>query len=311
MHIDGTTFADLQVFSEADRTDGLSSLFLAPSSDAGVSRLRQRLRSPLSDVGELERVQAAVRYFAETWEGPVLTAGSLDDLRKYLNSRLEIRERRFPLGDIIDSIWLSLRERDVCGELFQGVHSAGVLVAASESLAQSLLRRFPPPLLQSLAESLLGHCELLREVQPSPSLVTTLRSDRYFRGQGRAQLNGLIDCLTEIDVLWAMGATTRHHSWVFPEFISANRVMVEAAGLYHPFLEAPVPNDLAISADEPVVFLTGPNMAGKTTYLRSVGLAVFLGQLGMGVPAQSFRLAPAEVLITSLNPTDNLQANGL
>jgi DNA mismatch repair ATPase MutS len=84
--------------------------------------------------------------------------------------------------------------------------------------------------------------------------------------------------------------------------------MAEGTGLRHPVLQAAVPNDVAIAVDEPVMFLTGPNMAGKTTYLRSVGLAVLLGQLGMGVPAQRFRLAPAEVLLSSLNPTDNLQA---
>ena len=57
-----------------------------------------------------------------------------------------------------------------------------------------------------------------------------------------------------------------------------------------------------------MVFLTGPNMAGKTTYLRSAALAVFLAQVGMGVPASKARLTPVDVLFTSLNPSDNLRA---
>ena len=57
-----------------------------------------------------------------------------------------------------------------------------------------------------------------------------------------------------------------------------------------------------------MVFLTGPNMAGKTTYLRSVALVVILAQAGMGVPASRVRLSPVEALFTSLNPSDNLRA---
>jgi len=69
-----------------------------------------------------------------------------------------------------------------------------------------------------------------------------------------------------------------------------------------------VKNPIGIAGTVPVVFLTGPNMAGKTTYLRSAALAVLLAQAGMGVPAQRLRLTPVEALITSLNPSDNLRA---
>jgi len=49
-------------------------------------------------------------------------------------------------------------------------------------------------------------------------------------------------------------------------------------------------------------------MAGKTTYLKTVALVVLLAQTGMNVPASSMRLAPVEVVLTSLNPADNLRA---
>jgi DNA mismatch repair ATPase MutS len=63
-----------------------------------------------------------------------------------------------------------------------------------------------------------------------------------------------------------------------------------------------------LNGGEPIVFLTGPNMSGKTTYLKSVALAVLFAQVGMGVPARKMRLTPVESLFTSLNPSDNLRS---
>ena len=74
----------------------------------------------------------------------------------------------------------------------------------------------------------------------------------------------------------------------------------------HPFLPEATPNPVSLTGGEPLVFLTGPNMAGKTTYLRTVGLLVLLAQTGMRVPARSMRLAPVEAILTSLNPVDIL-----
>jgi DNA mismatch repair ATPase MutS len=55
-----------------------------------------------------------------------------------------------------------------------------------------------------------------------------------------------------------------------------------------------------------MLFLTGPNMAGKTTFLRSLGVALYLAHLGMGVPARLFRFAPCQSLITALNISDDI-----
>jgi DNA mismatch repair ATPase MutS len=83
---------------------------------------------------------------------------------------------------------------------------------------------------------------------------------------------------------------------------------LDAEGVYHPFVTEPVKNPVRLSGGEPLLFLTGPNMAGKTTYLRSVAIVVWLAQVGMGVPATRVRLTPVEALFTSLNPADNLRA---
>ena len=105
-----------------------------------------------------------------------------------------------------------------------------------------------------------------------------------------------------------MAIATRTLGWSIPELVASDGFVLEGEGLSHPFLDDPVENPITIAGNEPVVFLTGPNMAGKTTYLRAAALCVLLAQVGMGVPARELRLAPVEVLLTSLNPSDDLRA---
>ena len=105
-----------------------------------------------------------------------------------------------------------------------------------------------------------------------------------------------------------MASAANSLAWTFPELIDSPDFLLEAEGVFHPFVENPVPNPARLSGGEPLVFLTGPNMAGKTTYLRAVAILVHLTQTGMPVPAASARLTPVEALFTSLNPSDNLKA---
>lgn len=55
------------------------------------------------------------------------------------------------------------------------------------------------------------------------------------------------------------------------------------------------------------MFLTGPNMAGKSSYLKAVGVCLYLSQCGLPVPAECFSCAPIDRLITGLSPKDNLR----
>src|SRR5690606_4655854 len=67
-----------------------------------------------------------------------------------------------------------------------------------------------------------------------------------------------------------------------------------------------IPNDVILTEDARVVILTGPNMAGKSTILRQVGLIVLLAQIGSFVPAKSARIGIADRIFTRVGASDNL-----
>jgi len=97
-------------------------------------------------------------------------------------------------------------------------------------------------------------------------------------------------------------------SWIFPEI--SNEVLLDAQQLRHPLMadELCVPNDIKIERNPHFKIITGANMAGKSTWLRTVGSNMVLAMSGSVVSAKSFKLTPAHIA-TSLHTSDSLMKN--
>ena len=115
-----------------------------------------------------------------------------------------------------------------------------------------------------------------------------------------------VDCVSRIDALVSMGTFCFNEPKAVEAVVEdAGRVVFEARGLYHPFLgDAAVRNDFTVNDGEYYI-VTGANMAGKSTFLRSVGVNYILAMNGMPVFADSLRVS-AFNLFTSMRTSDDL-----
>jgi DNA mismatch repair ATPase MutS len=103
-----------------------------------------------------------------------------------------------------------------------------------------------------------------------------------------------------------MAKASIEHGWTFPELLPAAPVRFEAVGLSHPLLQHPVPYDIAFDKTSNFLLLTGANMSGKTTFMRSLGVGALLAHIGMGVPARSLRISFLQGVITNMKAEDNI-----
>jgi DNA mismatch repair protein MutS len=117
----------------------------------------------------------------------------------------------------------------------------------------------------------------------------------------------------ELDALASLADAGRDLGWTQPEVHAGLRLCIE--GGRHPLVEAGLParsfvcNDVLLDPErEQIVVLTGPNMAGKSTYLRQVGLIVLLAQCGSLVPAQAASVGLADRIFTRVGAQDDLAA---
>jgi DNA mismatch repair protein MutS len=116
----------------------------------------------------------------------------------------------------------------------------------------------------------------------------------------------------EFDALRSLALVARRHGYVRPQ-MDSGRTMVVRDGR-HPVLEIGmkigefVPNDLVADPDErQLLLITGPNMAGKSTYLRQIALIVIMAQLGSFVPATEARLGLIDRVLTRIGARDELR----
>jgi DNA mismatch repair protein MutS len=139
-------------------------------------------------------------------------------------------------------------------------------------------------------------------------LFTTLR-DRVSADAPRLIQAGSV--LAQIDVLAALGELAARHGYCRAELIDEPVFEVEAGR--HPVLDAMmapgdfVPNDTRMAAESAtIVVITGPNMAGKSTYIRQVALISILAQMGSFVPAKRARIGVVDRLFARVGATDEL-----
>lgn len=130
----------------------------------------------------------------------------------------------------------------------------------------------------------------------------------------RAQIGGAVrgwfEALGEIEALSALSTVRHDHpDWVFPEVIDGAEPVLRARGLGHPLLppSSCVTNDVEVGPPGSFLLVTGSNMSGKSTLLRSIGVNVVLAQAGAPVCAAELTLPPL-VLGTSFRVHDSLEA---
>ena len=119
------------------------------------------------------------------------------------------------------------------------------------------------------------------------------------------------DAIADLDVLLSLSTVAKENNYVKPVILNKNERLNIVDGR-HPVVEAIskqrfIPNDCALDNDENrTMILTGPNMAGKSTYMRQVALITLMAQMGSFVPAKSAEIPLTDKIFTRIGASDNL-----
>ena len=310
MFVEDQTLRDLDIFPGSDGAPCIFATLDNTKTKGGSAVLRARFASPLGDAESIRHVQRGIRYLIDHSIRFAVASDLIEDVRWYLDSSWVVGtwKRRGVL--ILDSIWVSLKYRELLQYAKHGVQATRNLVAQTAAMLDVLGQSDPPPEVADLTSELgaivdrVGLDSVEREVKAWQILET----DQRVRGSFRADLHRMTEILFELDALCAMANVALERELEFPKILDQDEFLVEGSGIYHLLLDQPVANPVSVRKENNLVFLTGPNMSGKTTYLKSVAVAVFLAHIGMGVPAESLRFVPLDALRTSLSPEENIRA---
>jgi DNA mismatch repair protein MutS len=301
-----------------------ASLARIPAVKAAVGRLAadrlKTLHALLDELGDLrERIERTIVpeppvTFAD---GGVIAADvdrNLDELRelsrnsKQFLAQIEQRERgRTGIAS------LKVKFNSIFGYYIEVSKPNLHLVPHDYERKQTLVgaERFTTPELKEYEAKILDAQEKIVEIERR--LFTELRTAIAAEAK-RIRQTAL--ALAEVDVLAAFAHLAALRNYCRPQFVEANDGGMEIIQGRHPVIEQQelaggnerfVPNDLFLNATtHNILLLTGPNMGGKSTYLRQTALIVILAQMGSFVPAQSARLSVVDRVFTRIGASDNL-----
>ncbi len=125
-----------------------------------------------------------------------------------------------------------------------------------------------------------------------------------------AKILDLANAMAELDVLVSFAVVARERNYVCP--VVDNSPIIDIKAGRHPVVEAMsnepfIPNDTFIdNSKQQILIITGPNMAGKSTYLRQVALLVIMAQIGSFIPAQSARIGVVDKIFTRIGASDDV-----
>ena len=243
-------------------------------------------------------------------DGDVIALGydaELDELRRIASHTdqflLELERRERERSGIPS---LKLAYNRVSGFYIEVSRSQADRVPADYIRRQTVknAERFITPELKSFEDKVLGARDkaLARERELYEEILTQL-IDRLGALQATATALAALDCLA------ALAERAAQLGWTEPTLVAESRL--EIRGGRHPvvehFIDTPfVPNDLVLDASRRMLIVTGPNMGGKSTYMRQGALIVLLAHIGSFVPAERAVLGPIDRVFTRIGAGDDL-----
>lgn len=308
--VDKQTWNDIDLFEQGG-VGPVFTLFCRVKTAGGAEALERILKTPSNHRALLEGRRDVIRFFLEKGVDLPIGREQLKKIEHYLSSGFP----HFPDSwskILIFSLRHQAKKEPAYSTIVRGTRTTVSLLRRLFQLREGWL---VPDCPRMLAEELEGLPEMITDGKVRDLLlgasrhltrIDLARCDRYFRGAGKPGLRRLLQLLYEWDVFEAVAAVAQHHDLCFPQYDDCDlpEPAVEVQGLFPLLLVNAVPNDFELGGKANLCFISGA--AGKSTFLKSFGLAVYLAHVGFPVPARSFRTTIFNGLITTIDMSDSI-----
>jgi DNA mismatch repair protein MutS len=311
MLIDKTTLYDLSIFDHIEEQSLLHHINFCKTSN-GRLWLEHYLKTTLSSIKEINDRQQLLQKIIEVqdlWPQNI-TNGSVLMIEKFYESAVD----NIPtssnlvtanLYKVIYASDYSLVRYSVTHfiDFLQGMSTIYNILNKENNPAglDVLMQRIKMLLAKPVAQQMIQY-----KKSKKISLQTTLNFGSFIRNNYRQEALELIEIYSRLDALYSMATACVQYKFTFPQFTQHIVPHFEAEQLYHPLLPTPVAYDITLTPQQNFLFLTGANMAGKSTFIKAVGVSVYLAHIGMGVPAKSLQLNFFDGLISNIHVIDNI-----
>lgn len=311
---DKQTLTDLNILGRPG-ADSVYTVFNHTSTRGGAAILENMFRYPLADMAAINSRSRKISFFQSVNVSFPFGGGLFDVIEVYLamqddRTRLSAEEdtlaRKFNHLIAADNNFKAIS--DGIRSLIEMLHTLQDFLNHMTTIADDNpyqadmeemkhLLRYPDlaPVLQEPA----GH---------KLTYAKVVVYDQLLRFRLRQELSRMLSLIYHLDVYLTVARVAAQRQFIFPVALEAGTHHVQLEGVYHPLVKHAVANSIHITPENNVIFLTGANMAGKSTFMKSLGIAMFLAHMGFPVAAEKMTFAVREGIYTTINLPDDLSS---
>lgn len=291
-------------------------LFKQIKSTGGERFLDELFRNPLLEEEVINERSAVFEFFGQAniafpfdpeqlsmmydYVDGVVTSTHLGNyasvLFKLITSRIT-RDEQFK--QLILGLQAAIGTLKKCYSLLVTINGTETIPDFYKRRVEQLMRIFKNEDLAKLIDT-----DIYRAISPKTIAVY----DYLIRYTLRDQVVALLHFICEVDVNIAVGKVARSKGFAYAKAYPKEMNILRATGLRHPVIDGAVGNNIEMRSGSNVIFLTGANMAGKSTWMKSIAINLYLAHIGFPIAAKSMAFSIRDGIYSSINVGDNIGA---
>ncbi len=310
MQVDKTTLNDLSIFNN-DENQSIFHFLNHTQTNEGRNYLYQLLSKPLATIETIEDTQTTIQQLQtqlNNWPKKI-TNGTIMVLEKFYETPFSNFSARPSFLDaaffkVLNSVDYSLIKYSVTHfiQFTKGMQQIQLLLSQLKSKQINFWSNKIELLLKhSLIEEMLAESD---DTKISP--IKILRYTHFIKHHFKQSFEALLEVYSKLDAYCSLAIACTKNKFSFPTFIATQQPLFDAENMHHPLLQNPVSYTVQLNNESNFLFLTGANMAGKSTFIKTVGIGVYLAHLGIGVPAKKMQLSLFDGLLSNIHVMDNI-----
>lgn len=309
--IDKQTVQDLELFGDRPNSKSIFSFFNRTKTFGGRLHLKELMESPLASPKEILDRKDSIKFFMKVGLPFTISSSQMDFIDHYFRLNKTTLKSNF-IDAYFQNLFVRQRNRNDVYLIKTGVEKLVYLLLELKRQLPDITKNEIPEKLKAYFSFVKDYLQLkeisalFKEIKNSPHRIQHHRYDWLFRDKYKKETQDLVNIIYLFDAYNAVAQTALKENLCLPDFIDSAIPQLKLKGLFHPFLESPIPYDLEMKNGQNLCFLTGPNMAGKSTFLKSLGLSIYLAHLGFPVPAKEMQTTFYKGLMTTINLSDNM-----
>jgi DNA mismatch repair protein MutS len=310
---DKQTQEDLNIYGKQG-TDSILSLFNKTATLNGSKLLEEMFRYPLSDAVAINARAENISYLSRIKAVFPFSSDQFDRAEQYMantDERTKLSSEKPTLEKKLSNLVASNADYK---QIINGISALTEIMQEMDSLLKNILLLADSPLKNDpgtqVIQTLLTTDPFNLILQENPKAKLSHEKlagyDTMLRFRYRETVKQILQYIYQLDVYITVAKTATERNYIFPKTLPKEEHVIKIAGFYHPQLKNAVGNNLTITPDGNVVFLTGANMAGKSTFMKSLGIAMYLAHMGFPVAAREMEFSVLDGIYTTINLPDNL-----